>query len=202
MRYDKILQQWEDEWDEDMTELVREPLMPYLDETLDREWTRFCREVDDGSDNLFDWITPRIAVGRGPWRPGDTRALYRAGVTHVIDCRAESQVDGARDWKAFPNVSYLWAGFNDDFRHKPIDLFREPLQFAMDALRGNRKAKVFAHCAAGMNRGPSVAYGVLRAFTGMNPEDALVALRKARPIAFAPYRGDVDDALRAFGWCS
>jgi hypothetical protein len=210
LRYDKILQQWEDEYDEDfdsvddLDQLLREVAMPYLDAEMDDDFRRICRNEDRGLDNLFDFITPRIAVGRGPWRKEDFRKIREAGITHVFDARGEAQRHGATDWLTLGNggVTYLWCGFSDDFRHKPIEIFREPIERAVRALEEDPNAKVLAHCAAGMNRGPSVAYGILRAATGMTPEDALAAMRRVRPIACAPYRGDVDEALRTFGLCA
>lgn len=192
-RYNKILEQWEDENDN----FFDDPYQ-YID-TREMGFNQFLVQNDDGRDNLFDMLTDRIAVGRAPWYPKEYDQLVRARFTHVIDARSEGLERGAADWnRYYPHMNYLWAGFDDDMRHKPITTFQKSLRYGVEA-HEDPTAKIFIHCAAGMNRGPSVAYGVLRAVTGLSPDAALGALRAARPIAYAPYRFDVDDALRAYG---
>src|SRR5229473_1103415 len=98
----------------------------------------------------FNWITSRLACGAAI-QPGDVAEYIRQGVTHVIDCRAE--FDDTAEF-AGKGISVLWIGVNDDGQPKPLEWFAKGIQFALDAL-SHPHAKIDAHCAAGVNRGPS-----------------------------------------------
>ena len=60
---------------------------------------------------------------------------------------------------------------------------------------------VFTHCAAGHNRGPSLAYAVLRA-QGWYAKDAIDLIHVERPatIGGIVYAADADRALKQLGW--
>jgi protein-tyrosine phosphatase len=58
---------------------------------------------------------------------------------------------------------------------------------------------VLTHCAHGVNRGPSLAYAILRA-QGWPRHDAYALLKERRPQVRVGYRDDADAALRALRW--
>jgi Fe-S cluster assembly protein SufB len=55
------------------------------------------------------------------------------------------------------------------------------------------------NCAAGINRGPSTAYSLMRAL-GWPAADAEAAIRAARPQVGLAYKGDADAAVAALGY--
>ncbi len=142
----------------------------------------------------FSFVTSRLATGAAISGVADVDALMAVGITHIIDCRAEfddTALFGVR-------ASVLWIGTDDDGQHKPPAWFERGIAFALDALSHHR-TKVYAHCAAGVNRGPSMAYAVLRAF-GFSPQYAEQLIRAARPHVGLAYKADADAAVIALGW--
>lgn len=123
----------------------------------------------------------------------DVQALIKAGITHIIDCRAE--FDDSPLLVKYPQIGYLWNGVSDDGQHKPVDWFAKSIDFGLKALT-NAGAKLYCHCAAGVNRGPSTAYAVLRA-TGLNSIQAESMIKAGRPIALIIYMKDADAAITA-----
>lgn len=143
----------------------------------------------------FNFVTDRVATGAAVSSPDDVRLLYAAGVTHVIDCRREFD-----DTPLFADAKMmvLWNGTDDDGQPKPADWFQRSLAFALAAL-AQPKMKVYAHCAAGVNRGPSTAYAILRA-VGFTPAQAEKVIRAARPQVGLRYKGDADTAIGVLGY--
>ena len=143
----------------------------------------------------FNFVTDRLATGGGVNSPADVQALLAAGITHVIDCRGEFD-DGPLFSKT--GVSYIWNGVEDDGKPKTPDWFAKSLSFAMPAL-GQPKFKVYAHCAAGVNRGPSTCYAILRAL-GFTAQGAEAIIRAARPQVGLAYKHDADLAIPTLGY--
>ena len=144
----------------------------------------------------FTFITTRLATGAAISSPDDVQQLIAAGVTHVVDCRAEFD-DG--QLLASSGLSYLWNGTQDDGVHpKPPDWFGRSLAFALPAICVTG-AKVYAHCAAGVNRGPSTAYAIMRAL-GWAAAPAEAQIRAARPQVGLAYAADADAAIEALGY--
>jgi hypothetical protein len=158
-----------------------------------------------GADEL-DWdVIPesnagpgRIGVGGGIWASTHVDRLVEAGFTHVV-CAAE-ELEGLSLRLAGDRLTVLPSGTDDDGQPKSPSWFRKIVFFALDALR-DPKAKVYFHCSAGVNRGPSAAYAVLRAL-GHTPSEAFALIRDARPKAGILYADSADravDALRFAG---
>lgn len=160
-----------------------------------------------GNNAPWHWVTPQIAVGGDDYL-GDSELSDRMeaeGVTHVIDCRAEADQD--EFW--FPKQSvalvkrtkkrfvYLLNGTGDDGKPKSAAYFRPAIEFALDALR-DPDAKIYVHCAAGYNRGPSVAFAIMRAL-GWTDGNAEAAIRKVRSVGLL-YQQDANRAIRALGY--
>jgi hypothetical protein len=118
------------------------------------------------------------------------RELVAAGVTHLLDCRLEADdSDLVADLE--PQVNYLWLGIDDAGQRVPVEWFDTGVAWALDALE-DPDAIVLTHCHMGINRGPSMGFAVLLAF-GLDPVDAIAAIRDARPQAYVAY---AEDALR------
>jgi dual specificity phosphatase 3 len=143
----------------------------------------------------FNFVTGRLATGAALNGPQDVAQLVQAGITHVIDCRGEFDdaplfIDG--------NMSYLWLPTNDDGQPKPPDWFDKGIQFALDALT-HHKTVVLAHCAAGVNRGPSMLCAILMAL-GFTQSDSIALIRARRPQANIAYAADATVAVIELGW--
>ena len=140
----------------------------------------------------YDWITNRVATGAGLSSADDVQVLVDAGVTAVVDARAE--LDDAPFFAHHKDVLYLWNPTSDDGAHKPAAYWAKTLAFSMPIL-AQPHTKVYFHCAYGFNRGPSNAACVLMALGW--PKDAAVSLIQAkRPCTVGGVRY-ADDAWAA-----
>jgi protein-tyrosine phosphatase len=140
-------------------------------------------------------ITERVWTGGLIYDIGQMATLRELGITHVID--ASNGSDNGKMMRAF-GVAYLKNRTEDDGAEKPLSWFKPALDFAMSAL-AKRGTKVLAHCEVGVNRGPSLAYAILRA-QGLSAEDALVLIKSRRKIACVAYDKDAEKALVKLGW--
>jgi hypothetical protein len=140
------------------------------------EWAKdIWRAVGGHVDISFDFVTERIATGGQISDAENLRTLTRAGITHVLDMG-----------DTFPDELVLDAAMNlyhlpqkDDGTMRPPGQYRTGIRWAFDALQFPAY-KVYCHCAAGRNRGPTMAYALLRAF-GFPRADAIDTIVKARP---------------------
>lgn len=144
----------------------------------------------------LDFVTDRIATGGDlPPRREDAAAALRVwqdlGITHVIDNRQEWTDEDLVAGLA-PDMRYLCNGVADAGNGQPDHWFDDGVAWAREAL-SDPDAKVLIHCHMGINRGPSLAYAVLLD-QGVDPVDAVDAIRRARPIAGVLYAED------ALGW--
>lgn len=142
----------------------------------------------------FSFITTRLATGAAIGSAADADTLLAAGFTDVIDLRSEfddTPLLGSR-------FAYLWNGTADDGSRKDPAWFARSLSFALPALAQPHR-KIYMHCAAGVNRGPSTAYAVLLAL-GWPAAAAEAAIRQARPQVGLAYKGDADVAVIRLGY--
>jgi dual specificity phosphatase 3 len=145
----------------------------------------------------YSQITERLFTGAAISTNDDVSDLVAAGVTHIIDARSEFD-DAATILASDPGLYYIWDPADDDGQPKPDGWYQRAITFAIDAL--SRRGKVvFTHCAAGVNRGPSLAFAILRA-QGMSDTDAFNLIKRQRPQAQIAYRQDANRALTALGW--
>jgi hypothetical protein len=147
----------------------------------------------------FDQITKRMFIGGGPADANDIQSLVNAGVTAIIDCRQlndESLCLGALR----SEITVLYNPTEDDGSQKPVSWFKNSLDF-VNTIFTNPKAIVYAHCDAGVNRGPSTAYFLLRALYGLFGDDAKHIIHIHRPVTIAGirYADDADAAIKALG---
>jgi len=123
------------------------------------------------------WITDRIAVGGGIWRPEQMAEVARSGVTHIIDMQIEFDDSPL----AMPHgITVLWNPIDDDFRLKPPVVFQKGVDFALQAL-DESGSKLYIHCAAGVHRAPMMTLAILGAL-GWDLEQAMELIEARRPV--------------------
>lgn len=144
----------------------------------------------------LNFVTHRVATGGSLETLNNLKELQSLGITHIINARSE--FNDATLFNRSLAFHYLWNGVDDDGHAKPTAWFKKAIDFALPALSlpGN---KVYVHCQAGINRGPSLAYAILRA-QGMDSLWAKNLIQLARPIAFVGYAKDADDAIKLLGY--
>lgn len=146
--------------------------------------------------NLFDPITSSFAVGQGINNADEARAVVAGGYNVVVDCRSESYVRNLW-WNVGRGVTFRSFGFLDDGEPKTTREVMDPIMWASGMIESG--AKVLVHCAAGVNRGPSIAYGILRWHYRFVPRAAFYAIKGVRPYAHMRYAPDVERAFAARG---
>lgn len=139
----------------------------------------------------FNFVNERLATGAGINSLEDAQAIAAAGITHIIDCRDD--LDDTQFFTQLADVTVLWNGTADDGQAKPSSWFQTSVDFALQNLV-KPHTKIYAHCAAGINRGPSTCYAILRAM-GLNPTQAEEMIRAARPQVGLAYKKDADAAV-------
>jgi hypothetical protein len=146
----------------------------------------------------FDFVTSRLATGAAITGPADVQALSSAGITHIIDCRDD--FDDAPLLANDPAMSYLWNGVPDDGNAATHGdaWFGKSLRFALPALSGPH-VKLYCHCAAGRNRGPSTAFAIMLA-SGFTASDAESIIRAARPIVGLAYKTEAVASVTSLGY--
>ena len=125
----------------------------------------------------LSWVTKRIAVGGGIWRPDVMAEVARAGVTHIIDMQLE--FDDTALAEPF-GVQVMWNPVDDDFQPKPPEVFQRGVDFALEAL-DQPDAKLLIHCAAGIHRAPMMTLALLGSM-GWPLMDAMDLIEARRPM--------------------
>jgi len=82
------------------------------------------------------------------------------------------------------NVPVCWIKVDDDYLHKPAQVLKPGLDFALEALE-HSDTRLYIHCAAGIHRAPMMALAVLRA-QGLSQKEAQEKIKSARVIAEFP----------------
>lgn len=158
-----------------------------LDETFG-----VTRECEGDADTIHlavhehDWVTPTLAVGCGVWNEDDVRAIVADGITHVIDCRetASTEILYAR-----VGIAYLHCPLPDDGSLRGERWFLSGIDFVADA------PKILVHCNMGLNRGPSMAYAILRERHGAEEAENLIRTARLVGPRFAVYIAEWDAFL-------
>lgn len=155
----------------------------------------------------YNFVLDHLATGAAINAPADVDQLVAAGITHVINCRAE--FDDGPLFVNHPGIAYLWNPTQDDGQPKSVEWFQKSLAFAIPALAvvpslpvaspPVMHPRVYAHCAAGVNRGPSTAYAIMIAL-GWPYDLAEQRMRQVRPQVGLAYKGDAQTALTAMGY--
>lgn len=126
----------------------------------------------------------------------DPDALWAAGIRAIIDCQLEYD-DGPLLIK-HPGMKYIWLPVSDDGQPKAFSWFEAGYDFAYLQIHPvvvrDEIGITYAHCAAGINRGPSMCYFLLRSLWGLDPAAAELAIRAVRPQVGIAYKADADRA--------
>lgn len=101
-------------------------------------------------------------------------ALVAAGVTHVVNA-------GAHAYERSTSVEYLDIPVRDTEQADLSAHFDAVNSFIASA--ADAHGFVLVHCAAGRSRSATLVAAYLVAVLGMQPEEAVAAVRQARPIA-------------------
>jgi len=141
--------------------------------------------MSDPHSAVLSWVSgERIAISGMPPRHKVAR-LPEQGVTHVVNCRARSQVrlsgDLAAEREAFPG-RVVHAPMWDLGQPQSPGLWAEAAAFAAQALAEDPQAQVLIHCHWGERRSAMLAYAVLR-LRGHDVESAAALVLKYRPQA-------------------
>jgi hypothetical protein len=145
----------------------------------------------------FNLVTTRLATGGAIYTPDDVGAILDAGINAVIDCRAEFD-DQALLVRT--GALYFFNGMPDDGLCKPKEWFQKSIEFALSVL-SRPGIKLLAHCAAGINRGPSTAAAIMMAL-GWTKEAARAQIVARRPMCAGGLRyiDDAEAAVKALGY--
>jgi predicted protein tyrosine phosphatase len=115
------------------------------------------------------------------------REWVELGITDIIDVRDEWSDEEFVASNA-PHIRYHYFGTDDADNGQPDEWFNAGVRAALDTIP-DRSRRIMVHCHMGVNRGPSMAFAILLA-TGVNPVEALEAIRESRPISGIIYAPD------------
>ncbi len=135
----------------------------------------------------YGWgeVAPGLCTGAYPQDAADVAVLLAGGVTTVVNlCADEEYRPGAR---AVVAAAYAQAGVvehrlaSDDYGHLAPGLLTAGARVVGDALDAGDR--VYLHCRAGWQRSATVAAAALVVRDGVDPRDALDAIRARRRVA-------------------
>jgi len=141
------------------------------------------------------WVTDRIAVGGGIWNESNMRDVVSQGVSHIINMQIEFD---DRELARPHGAQVLWNAVEDDFQHKPPEIFQRGVEFGLAALR-DEENRIYVHCAAGVHRAPMMTLALLCAL-GWQLEEAKKHIQSLRPVVdwAEVYVRSVEDFLQAW----
>lgn len=137
----------------------------------------------------MSWVTDQLAVG-GRVRPGDIKALARAGLTHVVDTRSEYCDDV--ELMAKEEIELLHLPAPDTY---PLTIEQLMQGAAWVNERIKQGGRVLIHCEHGVGRSVLLTCAAL-VYDGMHAQDALQLVQAKRWQA-SPNHRQVE-RLRAF----
>jgi hypothetical protein len=152
------------------------------------------------------FVTDRLVIGTTPESLTDLKELEVAGVTHIINCRSELNIEGLLAGNIF-KFKYLWNPTDDwnPFKpeHKTLAWFQTGVEFALPVFVVPR-TKVYVFCHMGANRSATLAWAILRAL-GITPGNcyAIIGSHRAIDIFGIPECGwwrDAEAALKTLGY--
>jgi protein-tyrosine phosphatase len=122
------------------------------------------------------WVTERIAMGGGIWNRQNMAKLAGLGITHIINMQIEFD---DRPLAAAYKLKVLCNPTADDLCTKPMELFQNGVDFALQALN-EPESKLYIHCASGSHRAPLMTLAVLCAL-GSPLEESKVLVKQLGP---------------------
>ncbi|KAG9349639.1 hypothetical protein JZ751_028087, partial [Albula glossodonta] len=130
--------------------------------------------------NPVDEVWPNIFIGEKTVAVNKSR-LKRMGITHILNAAHGTGVYTSQDFYEDLNIQYLGIEV-DDFLYVDIyPHFRKAAEFLDDALL-THKGKVLVNSVMGISRSAVLVTAYLMIFHHMTIMEALLALRKKRPI--------------------
>jgi protein-tyrosine phosphatase len=121
----------------------------------------------------LSWVTEHLAVG-GRVHPNDIPALARAGVTHVIDTRAEYCDDADALARAGIQLCYLPT---PDTHPLTVEQLMNGSAWAVTHMQ--RGGRVLIHCEHGVGRSVLLTCATL-VYAGMSANEALLLVKQKR----------------------
>jgi hypothetical protein len=157
-----------------------------------KEATRLFRHRAVGAVDVTE-VHVRLLVGAAPRSTAAVQLLSAAGITHVLDLRAERR---ATDPLARTDVVAVhWIPTYDDWRPKDETFYSAIEEAAQAVWRRSPGARLLVCCGAGEHRGPLGGAVVLADLLG-DLDEALRRVAAARPVAeFLPA---YEQSLRAY----
>lgn len=144
----------------------------------------------------FQFALPRVAVGSAIGESEEfSKALVDAGVLYVVDCQGEFD---DTPFLTLHNMFTCWCPTQDDGQPKPLEWWGKGITWALQQY-AVPTAKIYFHCAAGVNRGPSMCFGFMLAL-GFDAASAEALIRKARPQVGIAYRDDAINKVPLLGY--
>ncbi|OIJ91692.1 protein-tyrosine phosphatase family protein [Streptomyces colonosanans] len=129
-------------------------------------------------------VTSWLLLGAAPDSTRAVDELLGLGVTHVLDCRTPRPMPPPA--AICSGLVWCSAPTEDDGASRGTDWYSACLAFAERAAR-EENARLYVHCAAGVNRSPAAAYTILRSrgWTASAARSRILACRaQARPRYF------------------
>jgi protein-tyrosine phosphatase len=141
------------------------------------------------------WVADRIAVGGGIWNESNMRDVVSQGVTHIINMQVEFD---DRELARPHGVEVLWNAVEDDFQHKPAEIFQRGVEFGLTALQ-DPENRIYVHCAAGVHRAPMMTLALLCAL-GWQLDEAKKHIQSLRSVVdwAEIYVRSVEDFLQSW----
>lgn len=143
----------------------------------------------------FQFVTDRLATGASIFTPDDAAQVKAAGITAVLNVGDETDEPA---FYASLGITYLANLEPDD--GNPLThgsaWFGTSLAFGLPVF-AQPHARLFVHCNAGINRGPSTAFAVLLALGFVNAE---ALIRTVRPQAGLAYMAEATAAVASLGF--
>ncbi|MBT2527450.1 dual specificity protein phosphatase family protein [Streptomyces sp. ISL-99] len=140
-------------------------------------------------------VTNWLLLGAAPDSTRAVDELLERGVTHVLDCRTPRQAPLPAAIR--PGLVWCSAPTEDDGASRGTDWYAACVTFAERAAR-EENARLYVHCAAGVNRSPAAAYTILRS-RGWAASAARARILTSRAEARPRYFEDAEQCLAELG---
>jgi hypothetical protein len=135
----------------------------------------------------FQFVLPRVAVGSAI---NDAVVfsddLEKAGIFYIVDCQGEHD---DTPFLATRKMFTCWCPTEDNGQPKDLnEWWGKGIKWSLENY-AKPNVKIYFHCAAGVNRGPSMCFGFLLAL-GISATAAEILIRSARPQVGLAYKVD------------
>lgn len=156
---------------------------------------------DGGKWRESDEITSRMMCGGDAYLAESVYLgrLRDFGVTHILDCRSLEEIEFYKYAKLASTAESLFTiehnPTHDDGKPKEVAYFERAVKWGRKVL-ADPEARIYVHCAMGINRGPSNLLAIICDHLNVDVEIGMRLIRGARPAAAMNYWVDVEVALK------